>query len=68
MFIDEGFGTLDGTRLDDVMHVLTKLNENGRTVGLISHVDRMKDQIQEKITVTPNLESGQSTLKVSWMN
>jgi len=68
LFIDEGFGTLDGTRLDDVMNVLTKLNEHGRTVGLISHVDSMKDQIQEKITVNPNLESGQSTLKVSWMS
>ena len=68
LFIDEGFGTLDGSRLDDVMNVLTKLNEHGRTVGLISHVAVMKDQIQEKITVTPNLESGQSTLSVSWMN
>jgi len=50
------------------MNVLTKLNEHGRTVGLISHVSVMKDQIQEKITVTPNLETGQSTLAVSWMN
>ena len=68
LFIDEGFGTLDGSRLDDVMNVLTKLNEHGRTVGLISHVSVMKDQIQEKITVTPNLETGQSTLAVSWMS
>ena len=68
LFIDEGFGTLDGSRLDDVMNVLSNLKKHGRTVGLISHVDSMKQQITEKITAIPDLSTGQSTLEVSWMN
>ena len=68
LFIDEGFGTLDGSRLDDVMNVLSSLKKHGRTVGLISHVDSMKQQITEKITANPDLATGQSTLEVSWMN
>ena len=67
LFIDEGFGTLDGSRLNDVMNVLTGIKAHGRTVGLISHVESMKSQISEKITAVPNLESGASTLTVSWM-
>lgn len=68
LFIDEGFGTLDGSRLDDVMNVLSSLKKHGRTVGLISHVDSMKQQITEKITANPDLATGQSTLEVSWMS
>jgi len=67
LFIDEGFGTLDGSRLDDVMNVLSNLKKHGRTVGLISHVDSMKQQITEKITAKADLSTGQSTLEVSWM-
>ena len=67
LFIDEGFGTLDGSRLNDVMNVLTGIKAHGRTVGLISHVESMKSQISEKITAVPNVESGSSTLTVSWM-
>ena len=67
LFIDEGFGTLDGSRLNDVMNVLAGLKQHGRTVGLISHVESMKSQIGEKITAVPNLETGTSTLEVTWM-
>jgi exonuclease SbcC len=67
LFIDEGFGTLDGSRLNDVMNVLMGIKAHGRTVGLISHVESMKTQITEKITAVADLSTGTSTLTVSWM-
>ncbi|MBM4270386.1 MAG: SMC family ATPase, partial [Deltaproteobacteria bacterium] len=67
LFIDEGFGSLDGSRLNDVMNVLMGIKAHGRTVGLISHVESMKSQITEKITAVPDLSTGTSTLTVSWM-
>jgi DNA repair exonuclease SbcCD ATPase subunit len=39
----------------------------GRTIGLISHVEEMKEAIQEKIEVRPVEQSGPSTLTVNWM-
>jgi exonuclease SbcC len=66
-FIDEGFGSLDPTRLNQVMNMLTQLKAEGRTIGLISHVDDMKEAIQEKIEVRPIEQSGPSTLSVNWM-
>lgn len=67
LFIDEGFGSLDGERLGDVMNMLQALQENGRTVGVISHVDEMKNQINEKINVIPGGKNQPTTLEVSWM-
>jgi exonuclease SbcC len=67
-FIDEGFGSLDPTRLNQVMNMLTQLKAEGRTIGLISHVDDMKEAIQEKIEVRPIEQSGPSTLSVNWMS
>jgi exonuclease SbcC len=67
LFIDEGFGSLDGDRLDDVMAELLRLKADGRTVGVISHVAEMKKSILERIDVTP-LEGGRgSDLRVSWV-
>src|SRR5699024_9540241 len=39
LFVDEGFGTLDGQALDMVMDVLDALRAGGRVVGLVSHVE-----------------------------
>jgi len=56
LFIDEGFGSLDGETLDIAMSTLDGLRSGGRTIGLISHVEAMKEQITAKlrITVTAN--------------
>ncbi|MCU1443280.1 MAG: hypothetical protein JWQ59_1430, partial [Cryobacterium sp.] len=56
LFIDEGFGSLDSETLDIAMGTLDSLRAGGRTIGLISHVDAMKEQIPAKlrITVTPH--------------
>ncbi|RFA22818.1 AAA family ATPase [Subtercola boreus] len=55
LFVDEGFGSLDAETLEIAMSTLDSLRTGGRTIGLISHVDSMKEQITAKlrITVTP---------------
>ncbi|WP_026460068.1 AAA family ATPase [Schaalia suimastitidis] len=52
MFVDEGFGSLDSETLDVVMGQLEALRDQGRTVGVISHVEEMSRRIPDKITVT----------------
>ncbi|NTV74137.1 MAG: hypothetical protein HGA66_08005, partial [Holophaga sp.] len=50
LFIDEGFGSLDDETLEKAMRVLDKLGQ-GRMVGLISHVEAMKQAIDCQIRV-----------------
>ncbi|WP_345793725.1 SMC family ATPase [Thauera sp. JM12B12] len=51
LFIDEGFGSLDPESLDMAMKALIDLQQRGRTVGVISHVEEMKQQIDVAIEV-----------------
>lgn len=52
LFIDEGFGTLDSDYLDKVMQMLERLQEGGgQRVGIISHVDGLKERIPAQIVV-----------------
>ncbi len=51
MFIDEGFGTQSAEALDSVLDTLVGLQDSGRLVGFISHVDGMKDRISAKLMV-----------------
>lgn len=51
LFIDEGFGSLDAETLEDVMGVLDALQDDGRLIGLVSHVESMKQQIPHRIQV-----------------
>ncbi|MCU1419454.1 MAG: ATPase [Mycetocola sp.] len=52
LFIDEGFGSLDRETLDIAMSTLDGLRSGGRTIGLISHVEAMKEQIPAKLRIT----------------
>lgn len=52
LFIDEGFGSLDDDTLDLAMRTLDELRQGGRTVGVISHVASMKDQLPAQLHVT----------------
>jgi len=54
LFIDEGFGSLDPDSLDSVMDQLTKLQQGGRSVGVISHMTEMKQRIAERVSVRPS--------------
>lgn len=51
LFIDEGFGTLDPATLEEVMAVLDELRAGGRVVGLISHVDELRQRIPNRLHV-----------------
>ena len=51
MFIDEGFGTLDQSTLDDALNALFEVQRNGRMVGIISHVEELKKRIPARLEV-----------------
>ncbi len=51
LFIDEGFGSLDPETLQTAMQTLDELRSGGRTVGIISHVEAMKEEIPAQLRV-----------------
>ena len=51
MFVDEGFGSLDSATLNQAIDALNSLSDANRLVGIISHVDALKEQIPRKIVV-----------------
>ncbi|SEQ29653.1 exonuclease SbcC [Ectothiorhodospira magna] len=53
LFLDEGFGTLDDDALDTALQTLAGLREEGKLIGLISHVSALKERIATRIQVTP---------------
>ncbi|WP_374667732.1 AAA family ATPase [Acinetobacter sp.] len=63
LFIDEGFGTLDASSLHMVMNALDQLQNHGRKVVLISHIQEMHERIPVQIQVKP-LGAGASTIEV----
>jgi exonuclease SbcC len=63
LFVDEGFGALDAETLDDVLDILDTLRENGRAVGVVSHVAEMRDRIPTQLVVR-KARSG-STLSIA---
>ena len=56
LFIDEGFGSLDGDTLEVAMRTLDELRQGGRTVGVISHVEAMQEQIPAQLRVRATSE------------
>jgi exonuclease SbcC len=63
LFVDEGFGALDPHVLDQVLAELGRLRAGGRVVGVVSHVEALKQAIADRIEVRP-LADGRSTLTV----
>lgn len=51
VFLDEGFGTLDGETLDTVAHVIQELGARGRTVGIVTHVRDLAEQVPVRYEV-----------------
>ncbi|HHN8405429.1 TPA: AAA family ATPase [Morganella morganii] len=51
LFLDEGFGTLDQETLDIALDALDNLNATGKTIGVISHIEAMKERIAVQISV-----------------
>ncbi|MFR5592520.1 MAG: SbcC/MukB-like Walker B domain-containing protein [Clostridium perfringens] len=52
-FLDEGFGTLDDNLLDVVMSSLERLHHERLSVGIISHVESIKNRVPVKLILTP---------------
>lgn len=62
MFVDEGFGTLDDDSLENAINCLLDLQSGGRLVGIISHVQLLKDRIGTRIEITKDVTG--SSLKL----
>jgi exonuclease SbcC len=53
LFLDEGFGALDEEALDVALQTLAELQQDGKLIGVISHVPMLKDRIDLRIQVLP---------------
>ncbi len=63
LFIDEGFGTLDADTLDVAISALENLQANGKTIGVISHVEALKERIGVQIEVSRG-QGGNSSIAI----
>ncbi|MCI6574552.1 MAG: SMC family ATPase [Actinomycetaceae bacterium] len=63
LLIDEGFGTLSDDVREAVMNTLTSLSRSGRVVGIVSHVEELKQLVPNRIALR-QLPDGSSTLSV----
>jgi len=61
LFLDEGFGTLDDESLETALETLSGLQQDGKLIGIISHVSAMKERISTQINITP-VSGGRSSL------
>lgn len=61
LFLDEGFGTLDEQALDTALQALATLQQDGKLIGIISHLPALKERIATQIRVEP-LIGGKSRL------
>ena len=64
MFVDEGFGSLDGESLQLAIATLQDLTEGNRLVGIISHVEELKTRIDKQIIVEKQKNCGGSHAKI----
>ena len=61
LFLDEGFGTLDEDTLDTALDVLSSLHQEGKVIGIISHIFALKERIRTQVQVMPGF-AGKSVL------
>ncbi len=63
LFLDEGFGTLDGETLEVALDALDNLNASGKMIGVISHVEALKERVAVQLKVSKGVGMGYSTLE-----
>jgi exonuclease SbcC len=61
LFLDEGFGSLDEESLETALETLSGLQQDGKLIGVISHVSALKERISTQINITP-VSGGRSSL------
>ncbi len=61
LFLDEGFGTLDDESLETALETLSSLHQDGKLIGVISHVSALKERIGTQINVIP-ISNGKSII------
>jgi len=61
LFLDEGFGTLDEESLETSLDTLSGLHQDGKLIGIISHVSALKERISSQIHITP-VSGGRSSI------
>ena len=64
IFIDEGFGSLDAEALDLAMQALADLIDGGRMVGVISHVEELKERMDARLEIIPGRDGSSARLVV----
>lgn len=62
LFLDEGFGTLDQETLETALSALDSLNASGKMVGIISHIESLKERIPTRIEIIKETGLGYSKL------
>jgi len=65
LFIDEGFGTLDRETLDDAASAIERLPKNGRTVGIITHLEELSARLPARVRVTKRSEGSRVEKEVN---
>ncbi|TBU94473.1 AAA family ATPase [Phytopseudomonas dryadis] len=63
LFLDEGFGTLDGETLEVALDALDALNASGKMIGVISHVEALKERVAVQLKVSKGVGMGYSSLE-----
>ncbi|MDO5382000.1 MAG: SMC family ATPase [Eubacteriales bacterium] len=67
MFIDEGFGSLDEESLNTSIEVLSELSGDNRIIGIISHVETLKERIDKQIVVKKDTKGfSHATVMSGW--
>jgi exonuclease SbcC len=64
LFIDEGFGSLSPDALEMAINTFENLQEQGKIIGIISHVDALKERIPVQIQVSKKGNSGTSEINI----
>jgi exonuclease SbcC len=64
LFLDEGFGTLDSESLELALNALNQLQASGKMVGVISHVEALKERIPKQIKVEPRGDGTSQIIEV----
>src|SRR5699024_1993564 len=62
--IDEGYGTLDESSLDQSIRCLQLLQENNRVLEIISHVPRLREEIRAKLMVESTVDGSKAYFKI----